>query len=66
VHQLTLTSGRQEFSTQVRVRHVRQTKGADGEQGFAIGVEFLSMHPQLLAEIERMAVLEAGSEPADV
>ena len=65
VHQLTLMSGRQEFSTQVRVRHVRQTRGADGEHAFAIGVEFLSMHPQLMAEIERIAVSEAGSEPAD-
>ena len=65
VHQLTLMSGRQEFSTQVKVCHVRQTKGADGEQAFAIGVEFLSMHPQMLAEIERIAVAGAGSEPVD-
>ena len=64
VHQLTLMSGRQEFSTQVRVRHVRQAKGANGEDAFAIGVEFLSMHPQLMAEIERLAVLDAGSDPA--
>lgn len=64
VHQLTLLSGRQEFATQVRVRHVRETRGADGEQAFAIGVEFLSMHPQLMAEIQRIAVLEAGNGPA--
>jgi hypothetical protein len=65
VHLLTLMAGRQEFSTQVKVRHVRRTTGADGEQAFAIGVEFLSMHPQLMAEIERWAVVEAGGEPAD-
>ena len=64
VHQLTLMTGRQEFSTQVRVRHVRQATNADGERAFAIGVEFLSMHPQLMAEIERMAVLDAGNGPA--
>jgi len=65
VHQLTLMSGRQEYATQVKVCHVRQTRGADGEQAFAIGVEFLSMHPQLMAEIERIAVTGAGSEPVD-
>ena len=64
VHQLTLMAGRHEFSTQVRVRHVRQAMGADGERAFAIGVEFLSMHPQLMVEIERMAVLDAGNGPA--
>jgi|SRR6476661_6937244 len=64
VHQLTLLSGSQEFSTQVRVRHVRRTKGADGEHTFAIGVEFLSMHPQLMTEIERLAIVEADGESA--
>ena len=66
VHSLTLMSGRQEFSTQVKVCHVRRTAGVDGEEMFAIGVEFLSKHPQLMAEIERLAILEADSESADV
>jgi len=66
VHLLTLTSGQSEFSTQVKVCHVRQTTGADGEERFAIGVEFLAVHPQLMTELERWAVVEAGSEPADL
>ena len=60
VHQLTVSGGQREFTTQVQVRHVRPATGVSGEPAFAIGVEFLGMHPVLVEEIRRWS--SAGSE----
>ena len=62
VHKMTVSAGRQEFTTQVQVRHVRATTGAPGEPPFAIGAEFLGMTPSLLAEIQAWAVDRKPSE----
>lgn len=51
VHKLTLTAGGQDFSTPVKVRHVREATSADGERSFLIGLEFLSVHPVLVGHI---------------
>lgn len=64
VHQLTVSRGPREFTTQVQVRHVRATTGIRGEPAFAIGVEFLGIYPGLLDEIRQWSV--AGQQPFDV
>jgi len=63
IHKLTLTAGGQDFSTPVKVRHVREATSADGERSFLIGLEFLSVHPVLvghIAEWMEMVTHEAG------
>ena len=62
VHQMTVTGGRQEFTTQVQVRRVRATPGAQGEPAFVIGAEFLGMSPGLLAEIREWAIEGEASD----
>src|SRR5829696_838171 len=42
VHRFTLIAGDDEFTTQVKVRHMTATPAGGGEPAFAIGVEFLS------------------------
>ena len=53
VHRLTFSYEGQEASAQVRIRHVKPSLSLDGERTFLIGVEFLSMHPALVGQIER-------------
>ena len=60
VHRLTVSGGQREFTTQVQVRHVRPAIGVSGEPAFAIGIEFLGMHPVLVDEIRRWSA--AGAE----
>jgi hypothetical protein len=63
IHTLTLTFEGQDFSTPVKVRHVREATFADGERSFLIGLEFLSVHPVLVGHITEwmdLVVDEAG------
>jgi hypothetical protein len=54
VHRVTFSGGGQDFTTPVRVRHVRETMSADGQRSFFIGVEFISLDPVLLEEMTRL------------
>jgi len=53
VHRLVFDCDGAEAATQVRVRHVRPTQSLRGERVYLIGVEFLSHHPALAAQIQR-------------
>ena len=57
IHKLMLSTGGQDFATQVKVRHVRETRTADGERTFFIGLEFLSVHPVLMGHIEQWTAI---------
>jgi PilZ domain len=64
VHRLTFQSEGQDVSTDVRVRHVDLQVSADGERSYLIGVEFLSVHPLLVQQIERWLATNEGETAA--
>jgi hypothetical protein len=53
IHRLTFSYDGQDASTQVRIRHVKPAISMDGERTFLMGVEFLSAHPVLIAQIQQ-------------
>lgn len=53
VHRLTFKVDGRDAAAQVRVRHVSPVLSADGEQTYLIGVEFISVHPVLVGQIDR-------------
>ncbi|HEY2434175.1 MAG TPA: hypothetical protein VGI12_15980 [Vicinamibacterales bacterium] len=55
VHRLTLSFDGRDFTADAKVRHVSGITGADGERGFLIGVEFVTMHPVLAAQLAQLA-----------
>jgi hypothetical protein len=65
VHKVTLTIAGEDFTMDAKVRHVRNSVGAGGEQNFLIGVEFLSVHPALVSQLARAAV-SLDAPPAEV
>jgi hypothetical protein len=60
IHRLTFHYDDREAATQVRVRHLRPILSADGERTFLIGVEFLSLHPSIVEQIEQWVSGDAG------
>ena len=60
VHRIAWEVERRETSAQVRVRHVQHVGGADGEQTYLVGVEFVSPSPVLIEQIQRWLVESAG------
>ena len=66
VHQLRLTRGPVGLSTQVTVRHVRETAGPDGRPVFMIGVAFVGSDADLAAHVEHWADVESAGESAYV
>ncbi len=64
VHRVTFTAGGQDFTTPVKVRHVREMASADGERSFFIGVEFVSLDPVMLEEMTRLIFSADGSQEA--
>ena len=62
VHRLIFDCEGTQAAAQVRVKHVRPTLSERGERVYLVGVEFLSYHPQLGAQIERW--MAAGSVEA--
>ena len=64
IHRMTVRAGDRDFTSQVKVRHVRASTTADGEQCFLIGIEFLSLPLPLLAQIDAWAV--GTGEPSEV
>ena len=64
IDRLSFSYEGQVASTQVRVTHVKPSISMDGERTFLIGVEFLSVHPALVGQIERWMV-EGNAEAAE-
>jgi hypothetical protein len=62
VHRLTFVCDGQETAAQVRILHVKPTLSLAGERTYLIGVEFLSLHPALVGQIDRW-MLAGGDEP---
>ena len=52
IHRLTWKADERETAVQVRVRHARPIESADGECGYLIGIEFLSLNPLIGAQIQ--------------
>ena len=52
VHRLAWKCGDRDTAVQVRVRHVRPIASADGERSYLIGIEFLSLNPVIVEQIE--------------
>ena len=65
VHRLTFRCDGQDAAAQVRVRHVKPTLSLDGERMFLIGVEFLSLHPALVGQVERWTAVDGGEMAAE-
>jgi hypothetical protein len=59
---LTFSYDGQDASTQVRIRHVKPFLSREGERTFLIGIEFLSVHPGLVGQIERWMGADGGPE----
>jgi hypothetical protein len=65
VHRLTFRCGAQEAAAQVRVRHVKPSISLDGDLTYLIGVEFLSIHPALVGQVERWMATDGGELAAE-
>jgi hypothetical protein len=49
---------------EVRIRHVRPTRGPTGEERYLVGLEFENLHPSVLEHIDHvMAVRGSSDEP---
>ena len=53
IHRLTWKCDERETAVQVRVRHVRPVESADGERSYLLGIEFLSMNPMIVEQIQQ-------------
>lgn len=61
IHRLTWKCEDRETAVQVRVRHVRPIESADGERGYLIGIEFLSLNPVIAGQIQKwFAAADSG------
>jgi hypothetical protein len=65
VHRLTFRCDGQDAAAQVRVRHVKPMVSSDGERVYLIGVEFLSLHPALVGQVERWTAVDGGEIAAE-
>ena len=61
VHRIAWDAGGEEMSAEVRVRHVKGAPGADGEQTYLVGVEFVAPNPVLADQIQRWLAGAAGA-----
>lgn len=60
IHRLSWKCEDRDTVVQVRVRHVRPLEAADGERTYLIGIEFLSLNPVIVGQIERWLGAGAG------
>jgi len=60
IHRVTFPCNGHEVATQIRIRHSDAVVSADGGRMYLIGVEFLSLHPALVGQIDRW--MAAGGE----
>jgi hypothetical protein len=65
VHGLTFFYDGVDASTQVRIRHVKPSISLDGERTYLIGVEFLSVHPAWVGQIERWMADARSASPLE-
>ena len=52
IHRLAWRCGDRDTAVPVRVRHVTANASADGERSYLIGIEFLSLNPVVVDQIE--------------
>lgn len=60
IHRLSWKCEDRDTAVQVRVRHVRPLQSADGERSYLIGIEFLSLNPVIVGQIEKWLGADAG------
>ena len=65
VHRLTFRCEGQDAAAQVRIRHVKPTLSLEGERMYLIGVEFLSMDPAIVGQVERWMAIDGGEMAAE-
>jgi hypothetical protein len=65
-HRLTLSAGDRDFSTPVRVRHVREVVTDSGERTFLLGLEFVALDPALLAHMPEWIDVASSGEVEEV
>jgi hypothetical protein len=53
IHRLTWRCEDRETAVQVRVRHVRPLDSVDGERTYLLGMEFLSVNPMIVEQIQQ-------------
>jgi hypothetical protein len=53
IHRLRWKSEDRETVVEVRVRHVRHADASDGERGYLIGIEFLSLNPVIAGQVQQ-------------
>ena len=59
IHRLAWKCEDRDTAVQVRVRHVKANASADGEQTYLVGIEFLSLNPVIVAQIEQWLAARA-------
>ena len=60
IHRLSWKCDDRDTAVQVRVRHVRPVESADGERSYLIGIEFLSLNPLIVGQIDKWLAAGAG------
>jgi hypothetical protein len=53
IHRLTWKCDDRETAVQVRIRHVRPVESVHGERSYLIGIEFLSLNPVIVGQIQK-------------
>jgi hypothetical protein len=66
VHHVAVSCEGGQTPASVRVKHVRPMIGADGRDYFLIGLEFLAMPAELIAQIDRWLSGHGGQAQTDV
>lgn len=64
IHRIAWDTFGQEVSAEVRVRHVTGMLGADGEQVYRVGVEFVAPSPVLTEQIQHWLTVVSGQTGA--
>lgn len=62
VHHVAVSCDGSQTPASVRVQHVRPMAGADGRSYYLIGLEFLSIPAELMAQIERWLAGGPGAQ----
>ena len=60
IHRLAWKCEDRDTAVQVRVRHVTATASRDGERSYLIGIEFLSLNPVIVEQIQSWLAASAG------
>ena len=61
IHRLSWKCQDRDTAVQVRVRHVRPLESADGERSYLIGIEFMSLNPTIVAQVQEWLTAAGGS-----